>query len=154
VKPKEIFIWSALAITVGVHLLSFVPFIHLSLELVWPLVFVPMAAFAITFGNRLRASLREVRPRFDRLPRGLRIGSWVTFGYSALTALVGLNTTGTPKVKASAFLLTEHGRVLRSLTENEYWKLARAEMAFFFGFLIVFAFAAIVNNALASQMGD
>ena len=150
-KPKEVFIWGALTITVCVHLLSFLPFFHLRLTSVWPLTLVPIAALMSTFGIVFQLLRREYPARFERLPRGIRVGSWVSFTYSFMALLVGLHTTGTPEVRASAFVLTEHGRVVRTLTEAEYWKLARGEVALLFGLLIAFVFGAIVNNALANQ---
>jgi hypothetical protein len=140
----EVCLWAILALTVAVHLLGFIPFVQLRLSRVWPLIFLPMGAFLRAFASVFGLSRKEYENRFDAMPRSAHLACWATFVYALLLFSVGEHFyRGSPGMTPSGFVLTDHGQVVASISELQYWEASRLEVAFIFGFLVMFAYLAV-----------
>jgi hypothetical protein len=137
----EVCLWGILVLTVAVHLLGFIPLMQLRLNTVWPLVFLPMAAFLRAFASLFGLSRKDYENRFDAMPRSARLACWATFVYAFVVFSVGEHFyRGSPGITPSGFVLTDHGHVVASISEFQYWEASRLEVAFIFGFLVTFAY--------------
>jgi hypothetical protein len=150
-KPTDYFFRGTLAVTLGIHVLGFVPGLHLRVEFVWPFALLPLVALITIVASLFRMPRREYRARLRRLPLWTRWGVPIAGLYSIAMGMNQMTASGRPKSLATGFVLMQHGRIVRSLTETEYWQLARAEVAFIFGWLLYFACDALLDRAVENQ---
>lgn len=150
-KPTDYFLRGTLALTLAIHALGFVPGLRLSLDLVWPFALLPLAALVITLGTFFKLPRREYKARLKQLPWWVRWGGPLFGLYSIGMGLNQMTSQGRPKALASGFVLAQHGQVIRTLSDSEYWQLARAEVTFIFGSLLWFACDALIDRTVAKM---
>ena len=144
--------WGVVAITATVHVVSFLPFIRVELSTLVPLLFLPMATFSLMCARLIPLGRENFAASLASAPRWVEPGYYVTFAYSAVTFMVNVESyRGSPKVVDSAFVLMDHGRLVRTITETEYWRIARAEVALAFGFVLTFAYWAAAGYTFARK---
>ena len=148
--------WAVVVVVAGVHLSSYLPFSHIELRTVVPLLFLPMATFTLMCAHVIPLGREHLDAALTAAPRWVKPGFYLTFAYALLTFWINAeNYHGTPKIVDSAFVLTDHGRVVHTITEAEYWRLARAEVRFAFGFVLTFAYWAAAGYTFARKpIGD
>ncbi|HKY35401.1 MAG TPA: hypothetical protein VJN18_05640 [Polyangiaceae bacterium] len=148
----ELGVWAVFVIVVAIHLLSFLPFIDLRLgDALVPVIFLPIITFVLAMMRTFQASW-SLYVLIDSGPRWLGRGFYLSGAYSLVTFVIGAeNYHGQPTVTPSGFALMEDGRVLRTISESEYWQAARADVASLFGFLVLFAYWGAAGYTLASR---
>ena len=60
--------------------------------------------------------------------------------YAAVNLLVCLQLmeSGSPERTVSGYILSDHGKIIRPLTEGEYWKMRAYELRLFTGHMLMF----------------
>lgn len=144
--------WGVVITTAAIHLVSFLPFVHVELTTVLPLLFLPIATFSLMVTRLVQFGRGHLNASLAAAPRWVKPGYYLTLAYSMLMFTINIeNYRGMPKVVGSTFVLTDHGRLVRTISEAEYWRLARADVTFAFGFVLTFAYWAAAGYTFARK---
>jgi len=151
------------AVCVIVHVLTFVPSIQISMGTTGLLHLAAMAAFGAMifsmnavqrrrkvagesgFFGQWRDSQRASKESFAEMqalvPRGIYYAGIALSVYVAINFIVfmGQMDEGSPNVQAGKFYLTNHGKVVREITESEFHRFEAYEVRGFSGHWMLFS---------------
>lgn len=138
-------LWATTVVLAGLNLLSWLPFVHLRLSGIAPVV---LLLFVVSMGGFSRAVLlalavgrRQLTAELKAAPLWVRAGWLLTPAYSLIVGWLEVQAyRGHPVATASGYFLKDHGKLVGSLTELAYWHAARAEVRQIASVLLVFAF--------------
>ena len=124
-----------------------VMFIHVT-------IFPPFIA-AICYANRIGGPEQERQNRaISAAPLLLRIVTGIFFAYALVNFAIFmvLNEGGGPEQRGGKYLLTSHGRVIRELSENEYYRQQGYVVRGFSGHWMLFSSAALTLLVGAARL--
>jgi hypothetical protein len=89
-------------------------------------------------------SLEPLRDLFAFVPRWMLVAAVITVAYAFVNfaRCIELNQGGSPDVQNGRFVLTVHGSVIRTITENAYEKAMAVEARAFSGLWLLFSWLA------------
>lgn len=134
--------WAGFAASLAIHAGTFFPW-GVGADAGWPfalhvLIFIPFVAMVLSLAREGR---REGLDTFLRsIPLAPRILVLAVFVYTGLNFAAMLQGTegGTPQVQGDGYVLSSHGRVIRSLTREEYDEKNRVILRGFSGHWMLF----------------
>ena len=152
----EALLWAAAVVLAGLSALSWLPFVHLRLSTIAPLVLPLFLAAMGGFGRGVLLALavgkEKATAELRAAPRWVRAG-WVgTFCYALLVGWFEMEAyRGQPMATSAGFFLKDHGKIVGTLTEAAYWQAARAEVRLFTAFALLFAFWGAAGGSYGSE---
>ena len=124
----------------------FIWFLHVGIFIVW----FP-AVFKLTKNEELKAfrqsgSLKQLNPVaaskifFGQTPTWLTIIAVTGFLYAIINSVLFMTSSdmGVPDIKNGQYILHNHGKLIKTLTEHEYYHYKTNEVRFFSGHWLLF----------------
>jgi len=139
-RPAALWSLIGFAMSLVAHALTYAGIdVSRGMPLVWALHIGAM----IAFGAMIIVSRR------NSSPNGFVLPDWPAWAYMLLVAATlyaafnfmhffTLNEGGTPEIVADGYALSDHGRVIRTLTEAEYWRQKAYVLRAFSGHWMIF----------------
>ncbi len=163
---KVLFYFAITGWTLGliVHLLSiadyntaekvpFIWFLHIGIFIVWLPTVLMLTKNEELKAFRRSGSLKQLNPVtaskifFGQTPTWLKIIAVAGFFYTIINFVLFMVTSqlGVPDIKNGQYVLHNHGKLIKILTEQEYYHYKANEVRFFSGhWLLFYGFAAAV----------
>ena len=123
-RPSALFPLAGFVVSLVVHALTYA---GIDVSRGFPLVWALHVGAILAFGTMM------VGGRRNRWAGGFELPDWPAWAYLLAAAALfyafvnfmrffSLSQGGAPEVTAGGYVLSDHGRVIRSLTEAEYWR--------------------------------
>jgi len=121
--PSTLIILTALALSVVVHFATYFGInLAAAFPLLWGLHAVAIAAFGAMIFSSRRAQPQGAGFALPKWPSWAFLLAGAAFVYTGINfaAFFALSQGGTPEMRDSSFVLSDHGHVIRTLTADEY----------------------------------